>query len=204
MKKLSFIHLFFYLMMSTILFAAGCAQQQQQQVEYIRIKKGPPPEIVAEDGKAKLIPAGFIKRRLRLGMPSAQNVVIHDRQYVYITEKWFYDVIKWTEEFIALQVPDLNLQQKYPLGYDETFVALAGNIANISVAKRYNVQGSVLIGLITAKHDQPWGVIPADGEVRVYLIGLTENGGLVYDIRTRQSISFDQFPNFDSVVGIMF
>lgn len=203
MIKLPFIHLFYYLMVSTILLVAGCAQQQQQ-VEYIRIKKGPPPEIVAEDGKAKLIPAGFIKRRLRLGLPLAQNVVIHDRQYMYITEKWFGDVIKWTEEFIALQVPDLNLQQKYPPGYDETFITLAGNIANISVAKRYNVQGSVLIGLIIAKHQHPWGAIPADGKLRAYMLGLTENGGIVYDIRTQQSINFDRFPNFDSVVGVMF
>ena len=202
MKKLSPIHLFFLLMISTIILLAGCAAQQP--VEYIRIKKGPPPEIVAEDGKPKMVPAGFIKRRLRLGLPSAKNVVIQDRQYIYITEKWFHDVIKWTEEFIALQVPELNLQQKYPPAYDETFATLATNLANISVAARYNVQGSVLIGLITAKHEKAWGAIPADGKKRVYLIGMTEKGGLVYDLHTRQSISFDEFPNFESISGIMF
>ena len=202
MKKFPLIHLFFLLIIPTILLLTGCAEQQQ--VENIRIKSGPPPEIIAEEGKPKTIPAGFIKRRLRLGLPSANSVVIHDRQYIYITEKWFHDVIEWTEEFIALQVPDLNLQQKYPLAYDETFATLAANIANISVAKRYNIQGSVLIGLITVKHEKPWGAIPADGKSRVYLIGLTEKGGLVYDLHTRQSISFDKFPNFDSISGIMF
>ena len=202
MKKFPLIHLFFSLIIPTILLLTGCAQQQQ--VEYIRIKKGPPPEIIAEDGKPKMVPAGFIKRRLRLGLPSAKNVVIHDRQYIYITEKWFHDVIKWTEEFIALQVPELDLQQKYPLAYDETFATLTANIANISVAGRYNIHGSVLIGLITAKHEKSWGVIPADGRQRVYLIGLTEKGGLVYDLHTRQSIRFDEFPNFDSISGIMF
>jgi len=151
-----------------------------------------------------MIPAGFIKRRLRLGLPSAKNVVIHDRQYIYITEKWYHDVINWTEEFIALQVPELNLQQKYPLAYDETFATLATNIANISVAGRYNIHGSVLIGLITAKHEKSWAAIPADGRQRVYLVGLTEKGGLVYDLHTRQSISLDEFPNFDSINGIMF
>ena len=94
-----------------------------------------------------MMPPGFIKRRFRLRLPSAKDVVIHDRQYIYITEKWFQDVIKWTEEFIVLQVPELNLQQKYPLAYDETFATLAANIADLAVAKRYNVQGSVLIGL---------------------------------------------------------
>ncbi len=201
MKKFSPISLFFLLMISTILLLAGCAAQQQ--VEYIRIKKGPSPEIVAEEGKPKMVPAGFIKRRLRLGLPSAKDVVIHDRQYMYITEKWFHDVIAWTEEFIALQVPDLNLQQNYPLAYNETFATLAANFANLSVATRYNVQGSVLIGLLTAKHEKPWGAIPADGKKRIYLIGMTEKGGLVYDLHTRQSISFDKFPNFESISGLM-
>ncbi len=201
MKKISFIHLPFLLMISAMLLT-GCAAPQQ--VEYIRIKRGPPPEIVAEGGEPKMIPAGFIKRRLRLGLPSAKNVVIHDRQYIYITEKWFHDVINWTEDFIAVQVPELNLHQKYPLAYDETFATLAGNIANISVAGRYNIQASVLIGLITAKHLKSWGAIPADGKKRVYLIGLTEKGGLVYDLHTRQSISFDEFPNFESITGVMF
>jgi len=202
LNKFSPIHLFFFLMISIILLLSGCGAQQK--VEYIRIKKGVPPEIVAEEGKPKMVPAGFLKRRLRLGIPSARNVVIHDRQYIYITEKWFHDVIEWTEEFIARQVPDLNLQQKYPLAYDETFATLAANFANISVATRYRVQGSVLIGLITAKHEKPWGAIPADGKKRIYLVGMTEKGGLVYDLHTRQSISFDKFPNFESISGIMF
>jgi hypothetical protein len=201
LKNFPLIRLFLLILL-TILLLTGCAEQQQ--VEYIRIKSGPPPEIIAEDGKPKMVATGLIKRRLRLVVPSAKNVVINDRQYIYITEKWFRDVIKWTEEFIALQVPDLNLQQKYPLAYDETFATLAANIANISVATRYNVQGSVLIGLITAKHEKSWGAIPADGKKRVYLIGMTEKGGLVYDLHTRQSINFDKFPNFDSISGIIF
>jgi hypothetical protein len=202
LKKFSPSPLFFSLMISIILLLTGCAAQQQ--VEYIRIKEGPPPEIVAEGGKPKMIPAGFIKRRLRLGLPSAKKVVIHDRQYIYITEKWFHDVIKWTEEFIALQVPELDLEQKYPLAYNETFATLAGNFANLSVAKRYNVKASVLIGLLEAKHEKPWGAIPADGKKRIYLFGLTEKGGIVYDLHTRQSISFGDFPNFESIIGVMF
>ncbi len=202
MKKFPFIRLFFLLIIPTTLLLTGCAEQQQ--LEYIRIQKGPPPEIVAENGKPKTVPAGFIKRRLRLGLPSAKSVVIHDRQYIFITEKWFHDVIKWTEEFIALQVPELNLKQKYPPAYDETFAALASNFANISIATRYNVRSSVLIGLITVQHEKSWDAIPADGNKRVYLVGLTEKGGLVYDLHTRQSINFDNFPNFDSISGIMF
>ena len=181
----------------------GCAEQQAT-TEYIRIKRGPPPEIISESGKPKLIPAGYIKRRIRLGMPSVKNVTIHDRNYVYITEKWLHDVITWTEEFIQSQVPGLGLDKKYPLAYDETFAALASNLANGSISRRYNIRASALIGLFAAVNETPWGAIPADGKKRVYLIGLTDKGGLVYDIQTRQSISFDEFPNFDSISGIMF
>ena len=192
-----------WIVVAILVLLIGCAEQQVT-TEYIRIKRGPPPEIISESGKPKLLPAGFIKRRIRLGLPSVKNVTIHDRNYIYITEKWFHDVITWTEEFVELQVPGLDLDKKYPLAYDETFAALASNLANGAISRRYNIRASALIGLITAKHEKSWGAIPADGKNRVYLIGLTEKGGLVYDIHTRQSIGFDEFPNFDSISGIMF
>ncbi|MCP3890785.1 MAG: hypothetical protein GY702_18225 [Desulfobulbaceae bacterium] len=166
--------------------------------------KGPRPEIVADGEKAKTLLAGYIKRRLRLGVPSAKNVVIGDRQYLYITQKWFMDVIRWTEELIVLDVPELGSGKEFPLGYEETFAVLASNIANIAVAKRYNLRASVLMGLITAKQEKAWGDIPVDGKVAVYIIGLTEKGGIVYDLRTKQAIGFEDFPNFDSIIGVLF
>lgn len=190
------------LVLSLVLLLGSCAEQKQAQ--FIRIKKGPPPEIIAEDGKEKLIPAGYIKRRFLMGIPSLENLVIHDRQYIYITEKWFYDVIVWTEDFIRLQVPNLDFNKKYPLAYDETFALLASEIADISVAKKYNIRGSVLIGLLVAKNEKPWGKIAADGEYRVYVFGLTEEDFVIYDIRTRQLIQSKNFPNSDFITGIMF
>ncbi len=65
-----------------------------------------------------------------------------------------------------------------------------------------NISGDILIQAIDA--DRASSMVPADGKQRVYLIGLTEKGGLVYDLHTRQSISFDEFPNFESISGIMF
>ena len=195
-------NILFCLFFTIILMASGCARQVT--TETLRIEKGPAPEIVAEDGKAKVIPAGFIKRRLRLGMPSIKNVVINDRQYIYITEKWFLDVVKWTENFIALQVPNLDLDNHYPIAYDGTFSSLAANIANIAVAKKYNLKASVLIGLIMAKNTNPWGKIPGDGASRMYVIALTERDAIVYDIHTKQTVLFSKFPNFDSVYSIMF
>ncbi len=81
---------------------------------------------------------------------------------------------------------------------------LMSNIANIAVAKRYNVKGSVLIGLLVAQSKKPWGTIKADGEFRKYVIGLTENGSIIYDIPTRQSIAGNDFPNLDYITGILF
>ncbi len=185
-------------------FSLSAVYGGQPSVEYIEIMKGPRPEIVADGKKAKTLPAGYIKRRLRLGIPSAKNVVIGDRQYLYITQKWFMDVIKWTEELIALDVPELGSGKEFPLGYEETFAVLASNIANIAVAKRYNLRASVLMGLITAKQEKAWGDIPVDGKVAVYIIGLTEKGGIVYDLRTKQTIGFEDFPNFDSIIGVLF
>jgi hypothetical protein len=182
--------------------ASGCARQVT--TETLSIQKVPAPEIIAEDGKARVLPAGFIKRRLRLGMPSIKNVAINDHQYVYITEKWFLEVMNWTENFIALQAPDLNLDKHQPIAYDVTFSSLAANIANIAVARRYDLKASVLIGLIKAKNTNPWGRIPGDGDSRVYVIALTEHDGIVYDIHTKQTVLFSKFPNFDSIHSIMF
>lgn len=180
----------------------GCTEKTA--TDYVRMQKGPAPEIVAESGGAKMLPAGFIKRRLRLGYPSLENIVINDRQYIYITEKWFKDVMVWTEDFIEVQVPEVGGARGYPVGYEETFALLSSNIANMSVARRYNLNGSVLIGLVTAKNNHEWGAIQADGKDRVYVIGLTEKDGVVYDVRTKQTIGINKFPNIDSIKSILF
>ena len=195
------------LVASMFVLFSGCAEQQQHQqqpAKYLQVKRGNPPEIIAVNGKAKTVPAGFIKRRLRLLFPSIENFIIHDREYIYITEKWFKEVVKWTEDFIALEVPNLKLDQQFPLAYDETFATLASNFANIAVARRYNLRASVLIGFVVARNKNPWGVIPVDGTSRLYLLGLTETGGIIYDIHTRQLIGFEQFPNRDFITGVLF
>ena len=129
--------------------------------------------------------------------------MVGDRQYVYITEKWFDDVIQWTEEFIQAQVPELDLDRQQPLGYEETFALLASNVANLAVAKRYNIKSSVLIGLLVADSKQPWGKIPADNKRRAYVVCLTQDGGIVYDLLTRQKVPFESFANYDFIVGVM-
>ena len=126
------------------------------------------------------------------------------RSITSTTEKWFHEVMRWTDEFIRLQVPGIGKDKEYPAAYNETFANLASNVANISVALRYNVKGSVLIGLITAKSDKEWGDIPADGKMRIYVIGMTSKKGLVYDVQTKQTIEFSKFPNLDSIKGVMF
>ncbi len=188
--------------LSFLALLSGCTETAPTR--YGIVKKGVVPEIVAVNGKAKTIPAGFVKRRLRLQYPTLDDIIIGDRQYLYITDKWFMDIVDWTEYFIKLQVPELDTLPELPTAYEETVTMLMSNVANLSVAKRYNLKASVLIGLLVANSDKPWGKIPADGKPRRYVVGLTEAGAIIYDIPTRQSIAGNDFPNLESMTGIIF
>jgi hypothetical protein len=172
--------------------------------DIVQLKQGPSPEIIAVDGKAKLLYGNFIRKQLQKRHPTLKTIVVGDKRYMFITEKWFKDVIDWTEYFITQQVPEIGQLEKQPVAYESTFIMLMSNIANIAVAKRYNVKGSVLIGLVVAKSEQPWGAIKADGENRQYIIGLTENGSMIYHIPTRQIIAGKKFPNIKYMSGIIF
>ena len=175
-----------------------------QSSDYLRVKRLPPPQIVAEEGKAKTLPAGFIKRRLRLGYPQLQDILINDRNYLYITDTWFQEVMNSTREFIESEVPGIGREGTYPENYGETFVSFAFNWANISVARRYNLKASVLIGLIVAQNRNPWGDIPGDGSNRVYAAGMTADRVIIYDVYTGQSIRAADFPNLEYVTKISF
>ena len=187
------------LLLSICLFPAST-----MATDVVAVKKGSPPEIIAVDGKAKLLYGEFIRRRLQGNYPDIDSIVVGDKRYMFITEKWFKEIITWTTEFIDEQVPELKQQQDLPASYEETLVMLMSNMANLAVAKRYNVKASVLIGLVVAKNIEPWGEIGADGNMRRYVIGLTENGSLVYDVPTGQVISGKEFPNRSNIVGIIF
>jgi len=172
--------------------------------ETILLKRGAAPEIIALDGKAKILYGEFIRRQLTKKYPELQTIIVGDKRYIFITERWFREVSDWTEYFITSQVPDLIGKDKLPVAYTGTFAMLMSNIANISVAKRYNVKASVLIGLMNAYSNKPWGKIPADGKLRDYIIGLTENGSVVYNPETRQVTTGKDFPNNEYLKGIIF
>ncbi len=176
---------------------------ESRAADFVLLKKGPPPEIIAVDGKAKLLYGEFIRRQLQKRYPTLETIVVGDKRYMFITEQWFRGVVDWTEHFINQQVPDLETLEELPTAYGATFTMLMSNIANIAVAKRYNVKASVLIGLVVAKSEQPWGTIKADGEFRQYVIGLTEDGSIIYDIPTGQVILGKDFPNREYLSGIM-
>jgi len=173
-------------------------------VEAVQMRPISAPEILAESGKPKLMPAGYLKRRLRTGYPSLKAIVIGDRQYLYITEKWFNELIEWTEDFVRQQAPKIDPMRELPFDYQSVIAAIASNTANFAVAKRYNLQASVLIGVMAADSVESWGTIPADGKMREYLVALTEKGGIVYDVASRQRVSFEGFPNVDHMTGISF
>ena len=176
---------------------------ESSAADFVLLKKGPPPEIIAVDGKAKLLYGEFIRRQLQKRHPNLQTIVVGDKRYMFITEKWFREIVDWTEHFIKQQVPALDQMEELPTAYESTFTMLMSNVANVAVAKRYSVKGSVLIGLLVAKSEKAWGTIKADGKFRQYVIGLTENGSIVYDIPTGQVIDGKDFPNREYLSGIM-
>jgi len=170
----------------------------------VELRKVPPPEIIALDGKAKLLYGEFIKRQLQKRFPSLQDVVVSDKRYMFITANWFNELRAATEDFIDKQVPELASQPELPAAYGATYTMLMSSIANIAVAKRYKVKASVLIGVVTAKNNKPWGKIKADGKVRAYLIALTEDGALIYDFSTRQLVKGKEFPNKEYINKMLF
>ena len=181
---------------------SGCAEGPPTR--YTEVKIAPAPEIIAAKGKAKLMPAGFLKRRLRLGFPSLEKIAVNDRQYMYITKKWFMDLVDWTEYYIKRQVPEIDTLPKLPTAYLDTFIMLTANIANHMVGRRHSIKASVLIGELQVKNVHPWGEIPGDGKIRVYMVCLTEDGLIIYDIPTRQIADSSSFPNLDSMLKVMF
>lgn len=186
------------------IFLGLCGYSDSRAADYVLLEKGAPPEIIAVDGKAKLLYGEFIRRRLQKNYPTLKNVVVGDKRYMFITDKWFNDLVDWTEYFIKEQVPELDQLEELPVAYESTFAMLMSNVANIAVAKRYSVKGSVLIGLVVAESVKPWGEIKADGSFRQYVIGLTEHGAVIYDIPTRQVIAGKDFPNLGYLSGIIF
>lgn len=183
---------------------AGPATGVSGQNHSMRVEQLPPPEILAEAGKPKLAPASFMKLRLERGYPSMHDIIINDKQYVFITQKWFLQVVEWVENYIAVQIPEIRSNKKYPVGYVATVASMASSAANIAVAKRYDLHASVLIGVMRAKNVKPWGNIPADGKDRVYLVTLIGNDPIVYDVWTKQLIPFAKFPNLQSMDAIAF
>ncbi len=172
--------------------------------DVLLLKKGPSPEIIAVDGKAKLLYGNFIKKQLQKRFPTLKTIIVGDKRYMFITEKWFKDVIDWTDSFITQQMPEIHKLENLPIAYEGTFKMLMSNVANIAVAKRYSVKGSVLIGLVVANSEKPWGAIKADGKSHNYVIGLTEHGSMVYHIPTRQIIAGKDFPNKHYMQEIIF
>ncbi|MEN8200891.1 MAG: hypothetical protein ABFR63_12545, partial [Thermodesulfobacteriota bacterium] len=61
------------LLLPVLFLVSGCAEMPRQNS--LLVKKVSPPEIVAVNGHAKLIPAGLIKRRLQLGYPHLESII---------------------------------------------------------------------------------------------------------------------------------
>lgn len=186
------------LLLGLSLLLGGCATHTQQKVERI-----PKPQILADHGQPKLLPSGLITMRLRQISQNDDAILVNDRRYIYITDAWFAELLDWTNRFIRDQVPALKTAPDFPLGYVNTYAALMSSVANVAVNKRYNIKGSVCIGIAVVKNVNPWGLIKPDGQAESYVIALTATGGIFHDPKTGQTASLETFPNREHIIDVL-
>ena len=171
--------------------------------ETIVVTKAPKPQIIARGTKPRLMPAGYLKLQIRKQLPELEELVINDKNYVYISKEWFLQMNDWTRRFIQEQVPNLD-SKNLPTVYRESYIMFLSSITNFQIAKYYNIKSSALIGILVATNIEPWGLIPASGENMSYIIVLSESSMLVYDIVTKQLCKIYDFPNLKHTKKIFF
>ncbi len=172
--------------------------------EQLRIAQPPKPQIVAKGTAPKIMPASFLKLRLQKQLPELEEIIINDQHYIYITEEWFLQLKKWCDTFIERQVPDFKTTVQLPVGYKQSYAMFLSSIANITIAKHFDIKSSALIGLLVTRNIEPWGNIPGTGEQMTYIILMDDNYLRVYDLTTGQIASLDKFPNKKHILGIIF
>ena len=162
------------------------------------------PEIIAEGHRAKNIPGGFLKLRLRKTLPELETIIINDAHYLYISEHWFLQLVDWTSSFVEQQIPGLHVSGDLPKDFVKTYAMFMSSIANLVIARSHNVKSSALIGAITARNVEPWEKIPGSDKLASYIIVLDEHNMMVYDIVTKQLCKLHDFPNKDHIVEMVF
>lgn len=145
-----------------------------------------------------------LSKRLRKQLPGLETLIILDENYIFMPKSWFAELKQWTEKFIQQQVPDLTAAKVHPVDYKKVFTAFMGSIANLTMAKQYNIKGSVLLGILVTRNVEPWGKIQATDEEMRYIVALAEEGGLVHDLETNQTVAFHSFPNLKHVTKLVF
>lgn len=178
---------------------SSCATFEKGFVEKIA-----PPQIIAENGKPKLEPGGIIHKKLKELSPELQDIMVNDRYYVYITREWFLELKGWTDRYIARVAPNLGDSGPQLKGYTRTYSMLMNSAANFAIAGKYKVKGAALIGLMVVRNDNDWGKLKGDGQKHDYIVGMTEDGGLVLDLQTGQIIELRNFPNNKSILAMLF
>ena len=192
-------HILILLLACCLLLFTSCKSYKQVQVV-----RAPKPQIIANGHEAKIMPARFLKLRITKQLSELEELIINDKNYVYITKEWFLAMDKWTDKYILNQVPDLYSTGELPVDYRETYIMFLSSIANLQIALHYNVKSSALIGIIVAESVELWGEIAPTGRNEIYAIVLTEEQMLVYDIITKQLCKIHDFPNLKHTKAIIF
>ena len=187
------------LVVVALILPTGCKQYTRRPVERL-----PKPQLMELQGKPKHESGFWIKHRLREVCPNVKVIVVTDKDYLFITREWFLELLDWCNRFIRERTPNLGGSAHSLPGYGQTYAMFINSVANMAVASRYNVKSSVLVGLAVAWNKEPWDAIPADNKKHDYIVALTEDGGLVHDLATGQTIGLRSFPNRQNIIAVLF
>ncbi len=193
-------HVYRILSLLSCLLLCSCGPSYEQ----LRVVQTPKPQIIAKGTAPKIMPAGFLKLRLQKQLPELEEIIINDQHYVYITEEWFLQLKKWCDTFIGQQVPAFKNAPQLPVGYRQSYAMFLSSVANITIAKHFNIKSSALIGLLVTKNIEPWGEIPGTGEQMTFIILMDDNYLRIYDLETEQISTLDNFPNKKHIIGLIF
>jgi hypothetical protein len=181
------------------LIAAGCATYEKKSINQV-----PPPQFTTQKGKPDLLTRGKILQKIQKNYPSVKHIEIKDNSYVYITREWLEELITWGDRHITEHTQRIGEDHIDLKGYTQVFSMLLNSAANLAFADRYNIKGSVLLGLMVAENKVSWGPLKGDGEPYDYLIAMTDKGVLVYDPRSKQFCHMHEFPNRHAITSFLF
>ena len=140
---------------------------------------------------------------LSLVLPSTPLIEFDDEEYFLPQRQWVEEMAVWIRSFLAAQMPPDALEEFFTHHTSE-LAMLTEVFAEIDLMGTHFHKGQSAVGVMGASSQRPWGVIPGDGDRRVYLLAGTPEGFVVINVPTGQVTELRDFPNREHVSFVDF